>query len=125
MTHHRLILRTLCGALLTTSASEAQERTAMRVSIGGAELPAEVQPRVTVEQQRGVVDQARIQVKRRLGVDYARTIAQGDHVDIAALRLTGGSIPIFSGEVVSLETGFDQGQPFVVIRALRPLPRVE
>ena len=125
MTYRHRILLILCCVVLTTSARAAQERTAMRVSIGGAELPADVQPRVTIEQQRGAVDQARIRVTGPLGVAYASTIAEGDDVDVAALALNGASIPIFSGEVVSLEPGFDEAQPFVVIRASSPLTRVD
>jgi hypothetical protein len=125
MIHHRLMLCTLCVVLPTAAVSGAQERTAVHVSIGGNELPAEVQPRVIVEQQLGAADQARIQVTGRLGVAYAGLIATGDEVDIAALGLAGASIPIFKGEVVSLEPGFDQAQPFVLIHASSTLPRVE
>ena len=117
------VLWMVCVALLTTSGLGAQERTAMRVSIGGASLPPDVQPRVIVEQQLGVVDQVRIQVMGSRGVGYAGAIAPGDDVDIVAFRLDGGSIPIFSGHVVSLERGFDESQPFVVIRAASALPR--
>ena len=125
MMSHRPVLWMVCVALLTTSGLGAQERTAMRVSIGGASLPPDVQPRVIVEQQLGVVDQVRIQVMGSRGVGYADAIAPGDDVDIVAFRLDGGSIPIFSGHVVSLERGFDESQPFVVIRAASPLPRGE
>jgi hypothetical protein len=97
----------------------------MRVSIGGSELPANTQSRVTVESQLGVVDQARIRITGLPAVRYAERIAAGDEVDIDALRPDGSSIPIFRGEVVSLEPGFDREQPSVLISAASALFRVD
>lgn len=120
-----LVLWILSVVLSTSSVSAARPQTAMRVSIGGSELPANTQSRVTVEAQLGVVDQARIRITGLPAVGYAGRIAAGDEVDIDALRLDGGSIPIFRGQVVSVEPGFDQEQPSVLIGASSALSRVD
>lgn len=125
MIHPRLAPSIVCVALLTGSTPAAQERTAPRVFIGGAPIPDDVQPRVTVEQQRGALDQARIKVTGPLGIAYAGAVAQGADVEIVALGLDRAAISIFEGEVVALEPGLEQAQPFVVIRASSPLPRGE
>jgi hypothetical protein len=125
MFHNGLVPWIISFMLLTSSVSAAPDQTAMRVSIGGSELPANTQPRVTVEAQIGAVDQARIRVTGLPAVGWAGTIAAGDDVDIDARTLDGSSIPIFRGEVISLEPGFDQEQPFVLIRASSALPRAD
>ena len=125
MIHGALLLGICLIVFPTTSVSANQERTAVRVSIGGLEVPAAAQLLGTVEQQRGSVDQARIRLAGLTGVVYAERIAPGQAVDIDAVRLDGSSIPIFRGEVISVESGFDQEQPFVLIRASGPSPRAD
>lgn len=122
MTLRSLPLCAVCVGLLTISPSNAQERTAVTVTIGGMPIPPEVQPRVSVEQQRGAVDEARIRVSGTQGVAYASAIVDGDPVEIVALALDAASIPIFTGHVRSVDYGFDEGQTVVVIRASSPLP---
>lgn len=125
MLTRRITSSVVGAALLATSVAGAQERTAMLVSVGGTALPVDVQPRVIVEQQRGVADQALIKVTGTLWLAYASTIVPGDWVDILAVDLNGISMSIFGGPVASLDPGVDQVQPFVVIRATSPSPRVE
>ncbi len=111
-------------ALTVTGPKTTQERAALRVSIAGAELPVEVQPRVAVDLQHGLPDEVRIQVAADLGVAYASTLARGDVVEVDAIRLDGTSFPVFNGEIFSLESEPEDVQPFVVIRAVSSEPRV-
>src|SRR5262245_61280904 len=85
MFHSRLVLWLVSVALTTSSVSAARDQTAMRVSIGGSELPANTEPRATVDAQLGAVDQARIRLTGVPAVGYASRIAAGEEVAIDAL----------------------------------------
>ena len=80
----RRLLPVISAALLATVTTLAQERTAMRVSIGGSDIPDAAQPRVVVESQRGSVAVARIEVSGVPGAVFAAGVAPGDFVEIAA-----------------------------------------
>jgi hypothetical protein len=114
-----------CVAALTAAARVTQDRTALRVSIAGVEVPVAVQPRVSVQLQRGLTDEVQIQVAGALGVAYASTITKGVDVEVDAVRLDGSSTQVFNGAVVSLESGFEEARPLVLIRAVSSRPRVE
>ena len=125
MAHPRRALVTLCIAITLPAATLAQERTAMRIAIGGADIPAEAQSRAVVEQQRGATDQARIQLTGRPALAYAATIVAGVRVEITSMALDGALQPVFSGAVVSLEYLPDAPNPRVVIHASADSPRVQ
>jgi type VI secretion system (T6SS) baseplate-like injector VgrG len=117
MIHHRRALGAFCAVLFATVTMFAQQRTAMRISIGGVELPAETQPRAIIEQQRGAAGEARIEVSGSGGLAYAAGIAAGVRVEVAAFALDGTSLLVFTGTVVSVEMSPEGPQPFALIRA--------
>jgi Type VI secretion system/phage-baseplate injector OB domain len=125
MAHHRRALVTLCITMVLLAATIAQDRTAMRIAIDGAAVPAEVQPRAVVEQLRGASDQARIQLAGPPGLAYAATIVAGSRVEITSMTLAGELGAVFSGAVVSLEYLSDAPNPSVVIHASAESPRDE
>ena len=118
-------LSLLFVALLTTAAAPAQERVALFVTIAGTPIPPAAQPRVVLEQQRGAVDAVRIKVTGTAGLEYARTIAPGDAIEIIVTSLERAATSIFSGEVVSVEHGVDPTHPFAVIHAANQVPRID
>jgi len=113
----RRLLPVLSAALLATVTALAQERTAMRVSIGGSDIPDAAQPRVVVESQRGRVAVARIEVSGVPGAVFAAGVAPGDLVEIAAYSQHQPPVPVFSGTVVSLDPQPDLNRTSVVIHA--------
>ena len=124
MAHHRRALVTLWIAIILVAATIAQERTAMRIAIGGAQIPEEAQSRAVVEQRRGATDQARIQLTGSPALAYAATIVAGVRVEITSMALDGAVGPVFSGAVVSLEYVLDAPNPRVVVHASADSPRV-
>ena len=112
-------------ALLTTAASTAQDRATFFVTINGAPIPPAAQPRIVLEQQRGAVDAARIRVTGTAGLEFARTIAPGDAIEITLRSQDGAATSIFSGEVVSVEHGVDPTHPSAVIHAANQIPRTD
>ena len=113
----RRMLPVLFAVLLAGVTSLAQERTAMRVTIGGSEIPAAAQPRVIVESQRVGVAEARIELTGVPGAAYTASIARGDRVEITAFSRDGAPVPVFTGTVDSLEAHTDADRTSVMIRA--------
>lgn len=107
-------------AYVATRASTTDIRIALAVAIGGVQVPAEIQPRVIIEMQRGAPDRARVRVAGPLAFDYVRSIAPGDPIRIVAATV-GSSMTMFEGTVSSLEPTV-VGEPFVVIHATSLLP---
>lgn len=118
-------LSLLFVALLTTAASTAQDRATFLVTINGVPIPPAAQPRVILQQERGAVDDVRVRVAGTAGLEYVRTIAPGDAIEITARLDERAAASIFSGAVVSVEPGVDETYPFFVIHAANEVPRTD
>jgi hypothetical protein len=126
----RLASSVVCLALLTVATVTSDNRTAIVSSINGAEIPADAQPRLAVEQQYGAVDRIRISLAGTRGVDYAHTVAPGDPITIFGRTHDGAATLIFRGEVIAVDVRPEAIGPLILIdganasvRADQPLPR--
>lgn len=111
-------------ALFCLSARASEPRAGLQIWIGGTSLDVDVQPAVTVEQQLGRPDLARLVVTGGRGLTFASGIDLGDDVRMAFREPAAESTTLFTGEVLAVESGTGDAQPFVIIRGANRLHRL-
>lgn len=117
-----LLAASLAAFYLTARASEPA--IGLQISIGGLAAHAELQPDVTVEQQRGRADLARLALTGPHGLKLTSGIQVGTDVRLMFRSPDGETAPLFTGEVLAVESSVTRDEPFVLVRAANRLHRL-